>query len=256
MPDTPQDRKLVTALIIGSGFDALHDGGAGEFPETRFGMPSAPIRRIDLGGQQALALARHGDAHSIPPHAINYRANMLALRELGVTTVVALHTVGVLSGIRQPGELAVPIQLIDYTWGREHTIYDGSDGHVEHVEFTEPFSAALRHRLLGAATTAGVDCCDGGVYAATQGPRLETAAEIDRLARDGADFVGMTAMPEAAIACELGIEYASLSLVVNHAAGRSDTPIHEDVESSTLVARTAALKVLQEFLAEAAGSSS
>lgn len=254
MPDSPTDKGAGIALIIGSGFDALHDGTAGTCPETRFGTPSAPVYRIELAGRQALALARHGDRHSIPPHAINYRANLLALQALGAGTIVALHTVGVLSAIRQPGEIAVPEQLIDYTWGREHTVFDGSDGRVEHIEFTEPFSAGLRRQLLAAAAAAGVDCFDGGVYAATQGPRLETAAEIDRLARDGADFVGMTAMPEAVIARELGMAYASLSLVVNHAAGRSDTPIHEDVESSTLGARTRALEVLRRFLAEAVDS--
>jgi len=178
------------------------------------------------------------------------------LQALGAKSIIALHTVGVLTGIRQPGEVAVPVQLIDYTWGREHTVFDGNDGRVEHVEFTEPFAAGLRRQLLAAAAAAGVDCFDGGVYAATQGPRLETAAEIDRLARDGADLVGMTAMPEASIARELGMAYASLSLIVNHAAGRSDTPIHEDVESSTLAARTAALGILRQFLAESADNPS
>jgi purine nucleoside phosphorylase len=149
----------------------------------------------------------------------------------------------------------VPDQIIDYTWGRDHTIFDGTDGIVEHIEFTDPFAKELRARLLEAANAAGIDCHDGGVYAATQGPRLETAAEVDRLERDGADYVGMTAMPEAAIAFELGLNYACLALVVNQAAGRGDTPIHEDVESSTETARNAAMNVLRQFFREAGSES-
>jgi purine nucleoside phosphorylase len=194
-----------------------------------------------------LSLARHGDGHSIPPHKINYRANVLALKKLGVDAIIALNTVGVVSSVRESGEVAVPDQLLDYTWGREHTIYDGRRGSVVHIDFTEPFSGDLRSDLLVAARRAGVDCYDGGVYATTQGPRLETAAEVDRLERDGADYVGMTAMPEAAIARELEIAYACLAMVVNRAAGRGDVPIHDDVEASTRVARTATMSILENF---------
>ncbi len=235
------------AVIIGSGFPSLAGDGAGHTVVTRFGSPSATVQATELEGYSLLSLARHGNDHSIPPHKINYRANLAALKELGAEYVIALNTVGVVSGIRNSGEIGVPDQLTDYTWGREHTIFDGSDGVIEHIEFTEPFSAELRTRLLTAAGTAGVDCYDGGVYAATQGPRLETAAEVDRLERDGADYVGMTAMPEAAIAFELGLKYACLALVVNRAAGRGDTPIHEDVEASTFSARTQAMSVLRHF---------
>lgn len=235
------------AVIIGSGFPSLAGAGEGDTVVTRFGRPSAAIHTTELEGYSLLSLARHGDDHSIPPHKINYRANLAALKELGVEYVIALNTVGVVSRIRESGEIGVPDQLIDYTWGREHTIYDGTDGVVEHIEFTEPFSADLRKQLLTAAGVAGIDCYDGGVYAATQGPRLETAAEVDRLERDGADYVGMTAMPEAAIAFELGLKYACLALVVNRAAGRGDTPIHEDVEASTFSARTQTMSVLRQF---------
>lgn len=235
------------AVIMGSGFESLAGEGPGRKVATRFGDASAPIHTVAIEACPVLSLARHGDDHSVPPHAINYRANLAALKELGADSVIALNTVGVVSTIRQSGEIAVPDQLLDYTWGREHTIFDGADGVVEHVDFTEPFSAELRAQLLAAASAAGLDCHDGGVYAATQGPRLETAAEVDRLERDGADYVGMTAMPEAAIALELGLRYACLALIVNRAAGRGDTPIHEDVESSTLSARTKAMSVLRQF---------
>jgi 5'-methylthioinosine phosphorylase len=235
------------AVIIGSGFQSLTGGGGEHNVATRFGSTSAVIREITLEGHSLLSLSRHGDDHSIPPHMINYRANLAALKELGADRVIALCTVGVVSDIRQSGEIAVPDQILDYTRGREHTIFDGADGVVEHIEFTDPLSAELREGLLAAARAADLDCHDGGVYAATQGPRLETAAEVDRLERDGADYVGMTAMPEAAIALELGLQYACLALVVNRAAGRGDTPIHEDVESSTLSARAQAMDLLRQF---------
>ena len=235
------------AVIIGSGFESLAGEGSGRKVATRFGDASAPIHTVTIEGCSVLSLARHGDDHSIPPHVINYRANLAALSKLGADSIIALNTVGVVSTIRQSGEIAVPDQILDYTSGREHTIFDGTDGVVEHIDFTEPFSASLREQLLVAASTAGLDCYDGGVYAATQGPRLETAAEVDRLERDGADYVGMTAMPEAAIALELGLRYACLALIVNRAAGRGDTPIHEDVESSTLSARTQAMSLLRQF---------
>lgn len=235
------------AIIIGSGFPSLAGDDAGRVVDTRFGSPSAAVHELTLEGCPLLSIARHGDQHSIPPHAINYRANLVALQELGASAVVALNTVGVVSDVRDSGELAVPDQVIDQTWGRAHTVFDGSDGVVEHIDFTEPFTFDLRQQLLAAAATADIDCHDGGVYVATQGPRLETAAEVDRLERDGADFVGMTAMPEAAIACELGLDYACIAMIVNRAAGRGDKPIHDDVEASTVAARTAAMGLLTQF---------
>lgn len=235
------------AVMIGSGFAALSGEGEGRMPRTRFGNPSAAIHTVILEGCSVLSLRRHGDEHSIPPHAINYRANLSALKDLGVESVIALNTVGVISDVRESGQVAVPEQILDYTWGREHTIYDGSDGKVEHLDFTVPFCSRLRSDLLTAAKGGGVDCHDGGVYAATQGPRLEAAAEIDRLERDGADYVGMTAMPEASLALELGLEYACLAMIVNRAAGRGDTPIHQDVAASTVAAGNATMSILREF---------
>ena len=235
------------ALIIGSGFESLSGDEAGRVVETRFGNPSAPVHELMLEGCPLISIARHGDNHTISPHAINYRANLVALHELGAKSVLALNTVGVVSDVRDSGQLAVPDQIIDRTWGRAHTIFDGSDGVVEHIEFTEPFSNTLRNQLLEAAAAANIDCYDGGVYAATQGPRLESAAEVDCLERDGADYIGMTGMPEAAIARELGLDYACIAMVVNRAAGRGDKPIHDDVEASTLAARTATMALLRAF---------
>lgn len=235
------------ALIIGSGFEKFAAGSELSIIDTRFGAPSAVLRSTDIAGTSVITIARHGEPHCIPPHAINYRANLVALKAAGATSVIALCTVGVASAIRDSGEIGVPDQVLDYTWGRQHSIFDGTDGELQHIDFTEPFSAALRAQLLRAARAAAIDCYDGGVYAATQGPRLESAAEVDRLERDGADYVGMTAMPEAALARELGMEYACLALVVNRAAGRSDTPIHEDVEASTESARALTESLLQHF---------
>ncbi len=235
------------ALIIGSGWESLVRGDSGTAVETAYGLPSAPVHRLRLGKHDVLSLARHGEGHTLPPHRINYRANVVALRKMGADAIIALNTVGVVSDLRESGQVAVPDQLLDYTWGREHTIYDGRSGEVVHVDFTEPFSAGLRAGLLDAAGKAGVDCYDGGVYATTQGPRLETAAEIDRLERDGADYVGMTAMPEAAIAREVGIDYACIAMIVNRAAGRGDVPIHDDVQASTTAARNATTSILEAF---------
>jgi len=235
------------AIIIGSGFESFEASGEVRHIDTRFGKPSAPIRPVDFEGSNVLVLPRHGEDHSLPPHVINYRANLAALQELGTDTVIALNTVGVVSDVREPGQVAVPDQIIDYTWGRAHTIYNEPGSGFDHIEFTQPFSRELRTALLAAAEATGVDCLDGGVYAATQGPRLESAAEVDRLERDGADYVGMTAMPEASLAMELGMDYACLSLIVNKAAGRGEKPIHDDVESSTLSARSQAMQVLKEF---------
>lgn len=234
------------AVIAGSGFQSFGEDVDGRRVDTPYGKPSSTIRALEFGDHTVLLLARHGDNIDIPPHAINYRANMAALKNLSVDSVIALNTVGVIAGGLHPGQLAVPDQLLDYTWGREHSIYDGS-GALDHVDFTEPFSGRLRQDLLRAAAAAEFAVHDGGVYAATQGPRLETAAEVDRLERDGADLVGMTAMPEAALARELGMEYACLSLIVNYAAGRGEKPIHDDLEAGTMTAKLQAMKLLRAF---------
>jgi len=190
---------------------------------TAFGEPSGPLTLGRIGGSEVIFLARHGDAHSIPPHQVNYRANIQALKDAGATQIASVATVG---GIRRefaPGALVVPHQIIDYTWGRASTFFEGPGAKVTHIDFTEPYSGALRARILVAARACGEAVADGGVYATTQGPRLETAAEISRLERDGADLVGMTGMPEAALAREAGLEYAVIAVVANHAAGKGDS---------------------------------
>lgn len=210
------------AIIGGSGFAAIT--GIGEpvtaVAKTPYGDPSALVSRATLAGRDALFLPRHGGAHSIPPHRINYRANLWALREAGASHVVALAAVGGITPRFGPCVLAVPDQLIDYTYGRAHSYHDTADGEVVHIDFSEPYCRDLRDALVRAAATAGVPIVTDGVYGATQGPRLETAAEIRRLERDGCDLVGMTGMPEAALARELGLCYATLAFVVNWAAGK------------------------------------
>ena len=217
------------AVIGGTGVYALADLANVDTctPQTRYGAPSGPIRVGTLSGRRVAFLARHGEGHAVPPHRINYRANLAALQELGAIRVLALNTVGGIGERYGPRVLACPDQLIDYTWGRVSSICDGGEGEgtdVLHVDFGEPYAASLRADVLQAAQRAGFDVVDGGCYGATQGPRLETRAEIARMRRDGCDLVGMTGMPEAALARELGLQYACLAIVANWAAGAGPTP--------------------------------
>lgn len=211
---------------------------------TPWGEPSSPLVFGRFAGVPVVFLARHGLEHSIPPHLVNYRANCWALRDAGVRRVVAVNAVGGISGDCTPGSLVIPDQLIDFTYGREHTYCDGSTVPLSHVDFTEPYSAELREWLLWAGTAAGLEPRDGGIYAATQGPRLETAAEIDRLERHGCDIVGMTGMPEAALARELGLDYACCAVVVNWAAGRGGD-IHAELEQWVAGGMAAARRLLE-----------
>ena len=213
------------AILAGSGASHLADLEVirREPANTPFGEPSCPLIFARIAGREVIFLARHGSGHAIPPHQVNYRANIWALNARKVTGIIAVATVGGIATDVAPGTLAVPHQLIDYTWGRKHTFFDGGKAAVTHVDFTHPYTERLRQKILAAAASAGEPVRPRGVYATTQGPRFETAAEIDRLERDGADMVGMTAMPEAALARELGIEYAAIVAVVNFAAGRADS---------------------------------
>lgn len=195
---------------------------------TAYGMPSSSLITGHLQGMAVAFLARHGRPHCIPPHAINYRANLMALKQAGVQQIVAVNAVGGISEAQQSGVLTIPDQIMDYTWGRAHSFSDSAKVDLQHVDFTWPYSASLREKLLQAAVQAGVPVVDGAVHGVMQGPRLETAAEIRRLARDGCDIVGMTGMPEAALARELGLDYACISVVVNRAAGLSDELITMD----------------------------
>ena len=216
------------------GIDLAVIGGTGlyDFPgleqverrnePTPYGAPSGEIVCGSLGGHRLAFLARHGTGHLIAPHRVNYRANVCALHALGARRIVGVNAVGGIRADMGPRVLAVPDQIIDYTHGRLTSFSDLEGGKVEHIDFSEPYSADLRRDLLAAAKRCGVAVVDGGCYGATQGPRLETRAEISRLRRDGCDIVGMTGMPEAALARELGVEYACLALVANWAAGCGD----------------------------------
>lgn len=212
-------------IIGGSGLTQLAnlDVSHREVVRTPWGEPSGAITFGQICGKPAMFLARHGYGHTIPPHEVNYRANLWALWNRGATGIISVASVGGIRADLQPGDLVIPHQIIDYTWGRKSTYHEGEGCTVTHIDFTEPYDRALRQLIILAASDVGVPFHAGGVYAATQGPRLETAAEIDRLERDGADLVGMTGMPEAVLARELGVPYAAINVVANYAAGRADS---------------------------------
>ena len=241
------------AIIGGSGFTAMQrlEVLGQERLDTPYGPPSAPIIRGRLGGTELLFLARHGTDHSIPPHRVSYRANIWALREQGVERLVGLAAVGGIGGAFGPRVLAVPTQTIDYTWDRAHSFHDGDGDEVLHVDFTDPYCEDLRRALLDAASDSRIDVVDGGTYGATQGPRLETAAEIARLERDGCDLVGMTGMPEAALARELGLCYACFAFVVNWAAGKADGVIRAEDIAANIAACRERIELVLATLAEA-----
>jgi 5'-methylthioinosine phosphorylase len=194
-----------------------------EIARTPYGEASQPLIFGELAGRQVVFLARHGGGHTIPPHAVNYRANIWALHAAGVDNLLAIATVGGITSDLSAGDIVLPNQLIDYTHGRKNTYHDGIEMPVKHIDFTEPYSASLRDTCLQAANKIQQNLVQSGVCACVQGPRLETAAEINRLERDGATIVGMTGMPEAVLARELGVHYAALCPVVNQAAGRGDS---------------------------------
>jgi 5'-methylthioinosine phosphorylase len=197
---------------------------------TPYGDPSAPLQFGRLHDRTVVFLARHGEGHTVPPHLVNYRANIWALREAGVGRIVAVAAVGGITPEMKPAQLVFPDQVIDYTWGRAHSFADGTQEHVQHVEFGEPYTVALRATLVAGARELNLGAVERGVYGATQGPRLESIAEIRRMARDGCDIVGMTGMPEAALARELALEYACCAVVVNWAAGFGSGDIHAEIE--------------------------
>ncbi|MFN2287774.1 MAG: S-methyl-5'-thioinosine phosphorylase [Chromatocurvus sp.] len=242
------------AILGGTGVDQLQ----GFTPEshhtvdTPFGAVSAAIESGRVNGMDVAFLQRHGQPRSLPPHRINYQANIWALQHIGITHVVALNAVGGIGPGLTPGTLVIPDQIIDYTSGRAHTFNEGGDSPPQHVDFSEPYSAHLRQALLRACAEAGERATRGGVMAVTQGPRLETAAEVRRLQRDGCDVVGMTGMPEASLARELGLHYASLSMVVNAAAGLGDAPITlEAIMAHLNTAAAASARVISALVTDA-----
>lgn len=211
------------AVVGGTGFTDIagfREEGR-ETVVTPFGAPSAPLVYGRLSGCPIVTLQRHGEPRNIPPHKVNYRANVWALRQSGVHDAIGVAAVGGIADAATPARVVIPEQILDYTYAREHTFYAADLDTVQHIDFTNPYTLCLRRDLLRAAASAGVDALDGGVYGATQGPRLETAAEIARLERDGCAVVGMTGMPEAALMREIGLGYACCAVVVNRAAGRA-----------------------------------
>nr|WP_166209948.1 S-methyl-5'-thioinosine phosphorylase [Lysobacter telluris] len=243
------------AIIGGTGVYALAElsDTRSELPETRYGMPSGPVRIGTIGARRVAFLARHGEGHGVPPHRINYRANLAALQQVGASRVLALNTVGGITARCGPRALVCPDQLIDYTWGRISTLCEEAGTPVLHVDFGDPYTAALRRELLAAASAAQVAIVDGGCYGATQGPRLETRAEIARMRRDGCDIVGMTGMPEAGLARELGLGYACLGIVANWAAGAGPDPDEvitmDEVLGNVAVATADVGRLLRQWLA-------
>ena len=241
-------------IIGGSGLTQLAnlEVARREILRTPYGEPSGPLSFGRIGTRDVVFLPRHGQSHTIPPHMVNYRANLHALEVCGVSGVVSVASVGGIRHDMAPGVLVLPDQIIDYTWGREMTFQSGNDGAVVHVDFTQPYDAELRARLLAAARATGEEVIDGAVYAVTQGPRLETAAEINRLEGDGADIVGMTAMPEAGLARELDLPYAAICLVANWAAGRHDSAEgirFENLEAVLQAAMGRVRRIIEAFAA-------
>ncbi len=218
-----------TGLTNLEGLDITHQ----KEQETPYGMPSGKLTYGRLNDSEIVFLPRHGNPHIIPPHQVNYRANIWALREINVTGIIAANAVGGITPEMYPGRIVIPDQVIDYTWGRKHTFFEDMVDHVTHIDFTDPYDDKLRQALINAGNEIELDCFDGGTYGATQGPRLETSAEIKRMEKDGCDLVGMTGMPEAALARELEIPYASACIVANWAAGKTDGIITmEEIEKN------------------------
>jgi 5'-deoxy-5'-methylthioadenosine phosphorylase len=242
-----------TAIIGGTGLTQLEEFRVTrrEHVTTPFGEPSAELLHGIYCGHEVIFLPRHGNPHRTPPHRINYRANIWALRAAGVSEIVAVAAVGGISDDMVPGCLALPNQLIDYTHGRPSTFFEDDSSEVVHIDFTHPYTEPLRERLLAAARAAKLSVIDGGTYGATQGPRLETAAEIRRMEQDGCVLVGMTGMPEAALARELSIDYACCAVVANWAAGKSNSEITmPEIEENLVRGMKDLAQLLRQFLGD------
>jgi purine nucleoside phosphorylase len=225
---------VTLALVGGTGLTELQAPVETIDIETPYGPTSAPVRVLAKGALRLLFLPRHGNPHRFPPHRVNYRANLWALREAGADHVLAVYAVGGLHEPYAPAVLAAPDQLIDYSWGREHTYSDSGEEPLVHVDFTRPFDGTLRRALLAVARDCAVELVDGGCIGVFQGPRLESAAEIERARRDGCDMAGMTALPEAGLARELGLDYAGLAVVSNWGAGVGNGLLSEEDIAQTL----------------------
>jgi 5'-methylthioinosine phosphorylase len=216
--------SISTGIIGGTGLQSLNSVNelCRNNVSNQYGDVSAPLINVSIDGFEAIFLARHGTPHTIPPHKVNYRANIYALKEMGVINLISVNVVGGITKSMSPGTIVLPHQIIDYTYSREHTFFEENLESVVHIDFTNPYSNKLRNQLIAIAKPQKTTLIPKATYAATQGPRLETAAEIRRIESDGCDIVGMTGMPEASLARELDINYVSICLVVNWAAGKSD----------------------------------
>jgi 5'-deoxy-5'-methylthioadenosine phosphorylase len=215
------------AIIGGTGLTSISDLEITrrEMITTPYGEPSGPLVHGELYGHEVMFLPRHGSAHTIPPHKVNYRANIWALKEAGARNVIAINAVGAIQADMHPASLVIPDQIIDYTWSRTNTFFEEGLSQVVHIDFTEPYCKEMRNKLIGAAKYIDLPVFDEATYAAMQGPRLESAAEINRLENDACHIVGMTGMPETALACELELCYACIAVVANMAAGRGEGEI-------------------------------
>lgn len=239
------------AIIGGTGLTTLDslEITRREMIQTPYGEPSGPVTHGLLSGREVVFLARHGYGHTIPPHQVNYRANLWALKDIGVEKVIAIAAVGGIRADLTPGRLAFPDQIIDYTWSRNNTFFEDGGNGVTHIDFTWPYCEELRQQLIQAAASVGIDASDKATYAATQGPRLETAAEVDRLQRDGCDIVGMTGMPEAALARELELCYATCAVVANAAAGRGEGEISlQEIEHNLVSGMSQVGRILEAVM--------
>lgn len=239
---------LDLAIIGGTGLTTLKDFKITrrEVKRTPYGEPSAPLLIGDLCGKEIAFLPRHGHGHTIPPHMVNYQANIWAIHEAGIKNIIAVAAVGGIDETLSAGQLVFPDQIIDYTWSRQHTYFEQELVEVTHIDFTEPYCNKLREILIAASRKLNLNACEKGVYGATQGPRLETAAEINRMERDGCSIVGMTGMPEAALARELDLCYAGCSVVANLAAGRGDGAITmEGIENNLNAGMSHVRKLLE-----------
>ncbi|MGO2134207.1 S-methyl-5'-thioinosine phosphorylase [Marinobacter sp.] len=247
------DANRAVGIIGGTGLTTLSglDITETRSVETSWGPPSSELIEGCLDGQPVVFLSRHGNPHNIPPHEVNYKANLKALYDAGVRTVIGVNAVGGIHPDMSPACVVIPDQIIDYTWGRASTFFEGELDAVTHIDFTWPYDSAAREILLQTAQDRNVAHAGFGVYGATQGPRLETAAEIRRMERDGCDLVGMTGMPEAALAAELGMRYVCLGLVVNWAAGKSDHIITMDeIEAAIEQGMSGVKQILEASMAD------
>ena len=240
------------AIIGGTGLTSLKglEIIKKEVVHTPYGEPSAPFIYGRLASTEVIFLARHGAGHTIPPHRINYRANIWGLRQTGVTHIIAVAAVGGIADNAPPGQIVIPDQVVDYTWSRPSTFFEEGLQQVTHVDFSYPYSDTLRTLLVTSGKAVNLNVTETGTYGATQGPRLETAAEIIRLANDGCSIVGMTGMPEAVLAREAELEYACCAVVANWAAGRGDGSIitMDEIETNLQQGMESVRTLLEQML--------